>query len=43
MYQQLTFELMPGQVPLKLINAITLAPREGIHVTVHLRDGTVPL
>lgn len=33
-----TFRLTPGQVPLAVINGITMAPRHGVRVTVHARE-----
>jgi hypothetical protein len=33
-----TFRLAPGQVPLAVINGITMAPRHGVRVTVHARE-----
>jgi thromboxane-A synthase/cytochrome P450 family 3 subfamily A len=37
LYQQYTFKLLPGQVPLKLKTSLTTGPANGIHVTVHHR------
>jgi hypothetical protein len=33
-----TFRLAPGQVPLALINGITMSPKHGVNVTVHERQ-----
>ncbi len=37
LYQRLTFELEPGQVPLHVVAGITLAPRDGLWVRPVLR------
>lgn len=34
---QFTFKLLPGQVPLKLVQTITMGPAQGVRVTVHRR------
>ena len=37
LYQKFVFKLAGGQVPLKLRHAITLSPKDGLHVSVHRR------
>jgi hypothetical protein len=37
LYQQYTFELEPGQVPLKVRQNLTLGPADGVFVRVHKR------
>ncbi len=37
LYSRLTFELEPGQVPLKLSYGITTGPRHGVWVRPHVR------
>ena len=36
-YRRFSFRLGPGMDPLPLRNALTLAPRDGVKVTVHRR------
>ncbi|PSC76582.1 cytochrome P450 isoform A [Micractinium conductrix] len=38
LYQQYTFRLTPGQVPLKTKMVLTSGPADGVHVTVHRRE-----
>ncbi|PSC76937.1 cytochrome P450 [Micractinium conductrix] len=38
LYQQYTFRLTPGQVPLKTKMVLTMGPVDGVHVTVHRRE-----
>ena len=40
MYQQFTFSLSPGQIPLKVRNGITMSPKNGLHVAVHARTAS---
>ncbi|MEW5303741.1 MAG: hypothetical protein WDW36_006401 [Sanguina aurantia] len=39
LYQQFTFTLDPGQVPLAVINGITMSPRDGVFVKAAVRPG----
>lgn len=34
LYQRYSFRLAPGQVPLPLVNGITMSPRHGVKVVV---------
>lgn len=37
LYQRYTFELTPGQIPLKVQQNLTLSPKGGVYVRVHER------
>ena len=37
LYQRFTFDLVPGQEPLKLHTTITISPTGGLHMRVVLR------
>ena len=41
LFRNLSFRLAPGQVPLKLVNTLTLSPADGVWVYVDRRSNAI--